>query len=299
MKGRLALARRCRVELRNWPAVLVRVAGSYLGWHRGVFTVSSRSGVTVRAPNRVLARWPLVEVLVDDAYRLRDLRWEDPSRARHVIDVGAHVGSFTCTLAHRLPGATFTCVEPSPATLIWLHTNLAANDLSLRAKVVACAVAEVDGEIDLWGTDDASCEASVVAGSGGDPTSVTALSFDSLVALVGGRPDVIKLDCEGGEYAAVLCSAETSWATVQELFLEYHPVPGHTFEEIRSRLARLGLTLVWDRPDPSSAQLGQAYFARRPAATGNPELARSAGGHSDPQAGSAGDILMPGQQGTP
>lgn len=283
VRWRLALARRCQVELRNWPAVLARVVGSYFGWHRGVFTASSRSGVTVRAPNRVLARGPVFEVLAGDAYRLRDLRWEDPSRARHVIDVGAHVGSFTCTLAHRLPGATFTCVEPSRTTLTWLHANLVANELSARATVVAAAVAEVDGEIDLWGTDDVSCEASVIAGSGGHPTTVTAMSFDSLVALAGGRPDIVKLDCEGGEYAAVLCASETSWATVQELFLEYHPVPGHTFGEIRTRLALLGLTLVWDSPDQRSAELGMAYFARRPAATSNPEPACSAGGRSDPQ----------------
>ncbi|MST32787.1 FkbM family methyltransferase [Acidimicrobiaceae bacterium USS-CC1] len=269
--GRLALARQCRAELRNWPTVLARVVGSYLGWHRGVFTVSCRAGVNVRAPNRVLALSPVIEVLAGDAYRLRGLRWEDPSRARHVIDVGAHVGSFTCALAHRLPGARFTCVEPSPATLTWLHANLAANDLSSRAEVVAAAVAETDGEVDLWGTDDVSCEASAIAGSGGHPTPVTAMSFDSLLPLAGGRPDIVKLDCEGGEYAAVLCSAETSWATVQDLFLEYHPVPGHTFEEIRSRLAVLGLTLVWDDPDPRTAELGLAYFTRRPAPSRNPD----------------------------
>lgn len=284
---RLALARRCRVELRNWPAVLARVAGSYLGWHRGVFTASSRSGVTVGAPNRPLALSPVVEVLIGDAYRLGGLRWEDPWRARHVIDVGAHVGSFTCMLAQRLPGATFTCVEPSPATLTWLQANLAANDLSSRVKIVAAAVAEADGEVDLWGTDDVSCEASIAAGSGVHSlSSVMAMSFDSLVALAGGKPDMVKLDCEGGEYAAVLCSAETSWATVQELFLEYHPVPGHTFEEIRTRLAVLGLTLVWDSPDPRSAELGMAYFARRHVATSNPELDLSAAGR-------------PGRQDTP
>jgi FkbM family methyltransferase len=260
VRAKFDSARRCRQELRNWPAVLLRVGLSHLGWSRGVFTVSSRAGVTLRVPNHPLSRWPTVEVLAEDTYRLEDLSWEDPFAARAVLDVGAHVGSFACALAVRLPGATFTCVEPLPSTLAWLGANLARNGLARKAAILPAAVAGADGEAELWASEDASCEASLTPGTGRRVT-VRTMSFDSIVAAAGGRADIVKLDCEGGEYAAVLEASSGVWATVEQLFLEYHPVVGHHFEELRGRLSEFGLHLVWQHPS-RRPRTGMAYFAR-------------------------------------
>ena len=259
-RARFDLARQCREELRNWPAVLLRAGLWHLGWRQGDFTVSSRAGVTLRAPNHRLAWSPLVEVLAGDPYQLRDLSWEDPFAPRAVLDVGAHVGTFTCALAARLPGARFTCVEPSPSTLPWLRANLARNGLAGKATIVPVAVAAADGEADLWAPEDVSSEASLTPGTGRKVT-VWAMSFASVVAAAGGRVDIVKLDCEGGEYAAVLEASEEAWATVEQLFLEYHPVAGNHFEELRVRLSEFGLHLVWQHPDRKPEQ-GMAYFAR-------------------------------------
>jgi len=76
------LARQCRKELRNWPAVLIRVGLNHLGWSYGVFTVTSRGGVTLRAPNHRTSWWSLVDVLVLDDYRLRDVSCPDRPRDR-------------------------------------------------------------------------------------------------------------------------------------------------------------------------------------------------------------------------
>jgi FkbM family methyltransferase len=275
--GKFQSARQCREELRNWPAVLLRVGLSYLGWNHGVFTASSRTGVTLRAPNYPQSWWPLVEILAEDRYGLRALSWDEPSAARAVVDVGAQVGSFTCALAARLPGATFTCVEPLPATLTWLRANLAQNGLAGRGRVVPAAVAGTDGEAELWGSEDASGAASLdselwaswqrtgaaslTAGKGRRVT-VRTMTFDSIVAAAGGRADIVKLDCEGGEYDAVLKASPQAWATVEDLFLEYHPVTGHDFEELYGRLSEFGLRLIWQHPTHRLG-MGMAYFARK------------------------------------
>ncbi|HVD04254.1 MAG TPA: FkbM family methyltransferase [Candidatus Dormibacteraeota bacterium] len=267
---------KCRAELRNWPAVLLRLGLSQFGWSQGVLTVSSRAGVTLRVPNRPLSRYPPIEVLVDDVYRLRDLSWDDPFAPRAVVDVGAHVGSFTCALAERLPGASFTCVEPLPSTLAWLRANLARNGLAGKAAVVPAAVAAADGEAELWASEDACTEASLEAELWaswhasnkaslppitGRKVEVRTMCFDSIVAAAGGRADIVKLDCEGGEYAAVLTASSGVWATVEQLFLEYHPVAGHHFQELHRRLSEFGLFLVWKRPSRRTG-MGMAYFAR-------------------------------------
>ena len=259
--AKLNLARKCREELRNWPAVLLRAGLAHFGWSRGAFTVESRAGVILEAPNRVSAWYPLVEVLGGDSYRLRHMSWDDPSGPRGVLDIGAHVGSFTCALAERLPGATFTCVEPSPTTLAPLRANLVRNGLAGRAVVVPVAITNADGEAELWATEEASSEASLRSGRGKRVTVAT-MSFDSIVTAAGGRIQIAKLDCEGGEYASILGSSSESWATVEQLFLEYHPVVGHHFHELTDRLDEFGLNLVWQQRDASIPELGMAYFAR-------------------------------------
>src|SRR5207245_7606208 len=111
-----------------------------------------------------------------------------------------------------------------------------------------------DGQAELWASKDAAGEASL------DPElwaswhasrkgsamleirrkiTVQTMSFDTIVAAAGGRADIVKLDCEGGEYSAVLDANPGAWATVERLFLEYHPVGGHDLEDLRGRLTRL------------------------------------------------------------
>jgi FkbM family methyltransferase len=248
----------CRF-LRNWPAVLGRVALSWLGYGGGVFTVETRSGLRVQAPGDPQARTPLLEVLSDDVYRLGSIDWASAGPAI-VLDIGAHVGSFTCALAQRAGLARFVCVEPSPVTSDWLARNLEANKLSERVTIVRAAVASTDGEGTLWEAGDASGESSTIKGKG-RPVPVRTVSLESLVSCAGGPPDVVKLDCEGGEYDAILSSPDWCWKQVRYLFLEHHPVAGHCFDELVNRLHCLGFEPLWHTLG-STPGLGMACFAR-------------------------------------
>ena len=237
---------------------------SHAGWNRGVFTVASRRGLTLQAPNLPGSRNPLIEVVVTDVYRLDALTWTDPGRRRWVLDLGAHVGSFTCALAFRLPGAEFICVEPSASARVWLRRNVARNDLSERCTIFPWAIAQQDGIVELWSPGRASADASLCAAApGAEVERVPGRSLDSVVTAMGTHPEIVKLDCEGGEYAAILDSSPGSWASVELVMLEYHPVPGHHFSDLVRRLQDLGLDLTWQAMDARHPDLGMAQFARR------------------------------------
>jgi len=203
-----------------------------------------------------------VEVLACDAYRIRSISWPSPDKHRQVLDIGAHLGSFTCTLAALLPGATFTCVEPSALTSKWLMNNLERNHLTGRATVLCAAVTDVDGPIDFWEDEEVSGQNSTIMGTKHRKTEVEGLRIDSLFAKLDNPPDIVKLDCEGGEYAAILGGSVELWKKTTHLFLEYHPVEGHGFPELVSRLEQFGLSLVWHEPDLFVPGLGMAYFVR-------------------------------------
>jgi FkbM family methyltransferase len=92
-------------------------------------------------------------------------------------------------------------------------------------------------------------------------TKVKTVSFDDVVAS-SGPVDFIKMDCEGGEYDLVYSSKPESWETVERLVLEYHAIPGQSWEELRGRFAELGLHVV--RVVEGTPGLGLAWLSRRP-----------------------------------
>jgi uncharacterized protein YdaU (DUF1376 family) len=69
------------------------------------------------------------------------------------------------------------------------------------------------------------------------------------------------MDCEGGEYALVYASSDASWADVERIVMEYHPVEGESWDELRAWFARLGLHVI--RHESDSPGLGTAWLARR------------------------------------
>jgi FkbM family methyltransferase len=267
VRMKFRLASNARRAFRNWPEVLGRVALSWLGYSGGVFTVETRSGLRLQAPADPSARFPLLEVLSEDAYRLGSIDWASAGLAI-VLDIGAHVGTFACSLAQRAGRARFVCIEPSPVTSDWLAHNLEANNLAGRVTILRAAVAGTDGEGTLWEWGDASCVSSTIEGRG-NPVPVKTVSLESLVSRAGGPPEVVKIDCEGGEYDAILSSPDWCWKRVRYLFLEHHPVAGHCFGELRARLHRLGLEPLWHEVG-SDPELGMACFASA-AAAGSPE----------------------------
>ena len=71
---------------------------------------------------------------------------------------------------------------------------------------------------------------------------------------------MVKMDCEGGEYGLVYASTPGNWASVQRIVLEYHPVSGESWDELRGWFEDVGLTVV--RHTSNTPGLGTAWLAR-------------------------------------
>lgn len=262
---KLRIAIRAVRGLRNWPSVFMRAALSFAGWAKGDIVLRTRTGMVLSCPNDP-SSWPaLFEVLYEDVYRLKEVKaLSDETLV--VVDIGAHVGAFALEVARRFPHARVTCYEPFPDTASYLNRNIAANQLEDRISVVLEAVGATSERRLLY----------AVATSGSnsfqpseDPSLVsTALevpvtSFDSVAAAMGGRIDIVKLDCEGSEYDIVLGSKSMSWREVRHVLLEHHPVTGHSWSELSARLEELGFDLVWHQAGGAAPGCGMAYATRR------------------------------------
>ena len=248
----------------NWPQVLVGVAASRVGAGPAKLTFHTRGDQTITIPNAGGARVPVYEVFAEDCYHLSWFLGDLADRPIHVLDIGAHVGTFSCWLGKVHPQAVVDSYEPSPDTAQYLRENIAANGFEGRITPHQAALAAETGTamFDLTGAGSGFNHLAT-DGSGGGLTEVETISFHDVVTAAASPIDMVKMDCEGGEYGLVYASSKEDWASVQRLVLEYHTVEGESWEELRAWFADAGLHVLRDDRFTEDG-LGVAWLSRTP-----------------------------------
>lgn len=251
----------------NWLPVLSDMARERVGRGPGTLSFATRGGLRIDCPNRPGARVPIYEIFAEDCYRLSWFLGPLQQRRIQVIDVGGHVGTFSCRLAQLHPQATIMAFEPSPTSASFLRRNVEQNKLGDRVSVFEQALAATSGFAVFDDNGGGSglnglVSAGHLAGTG-TPTKVETIAFDEAVAAAPAPIDVVKIDCEGGEYDLVFGSSPESWASVQRVVIEYHPVPGKSWDNLRAWFAEAGLHL---QHESSLDGYGCAWLSREPLA---------------------------------
>lgn len=268
VRGTAHVARRVRQTpklFENYPAVFRDLALSETRWAPREMTFRMRNGYTVVSPNADGARFPLYEIFADDGYRLDELcEGVDPDAT--VLDVGGQIGSFSLAVARALPRSRVHVYEASPTSASYVARNVDVNGLHTRVTVHAKAMAGEVGTFTFVDSGTASGHNGLTAPDGlGSEVTVPSETFDNAVKAAGGNVQVVKMDVEGAEYDIVLRSDPASWADVRKVVMEYHPVEGHSLEELTGFFASVGITPT--RHDPGlRAGLGLMWLARTPPA---------------------------------
>jgi FkbM family methyltransferase len=245
----------------NWPTVLFDMAREKIGQGPSTLTFVARSGLRMECPNVPGARVPLYEIFAEDCYRFSWFLGPLAHQPLRVLDVGGQVGTFSCRLAQLQPQAVINTYEPSPTTADYLRRNIERNHLSDRITVTQAALAATVGTAEFDDNGAGSGENSLVSSARGTVGTITVqtTTFDAAVAAAGGPIDLVKMDCEGGEYDLVYASSPDNWSSVQRLVIEYHPVAGQSWNELRSWLEKVGLTVQYEQ---SHGGIGVAFMSR-------------------------------------
>ena len=193
----------------------------------------SETTVELRAPTEAGVNADFVTVFLDNCYGLLDLTL--PANAR-VIDVGANIGLFSLATRLRFPDAIIHAYEPNPrlSTFIQHHADAA------KFTYFAEAITVHDGFVSLVDRADSNLVTAVASGSSGIPST----SFARAVDRIGGSVDLLKLDCEGGEWP--LLADHEVWASVKNVTFEYHlwATTDVTHEDVVRRLRQLGFSIA-------------------------------------------------------
>lgn len=183
-------------------------------------------------PNDPLIAFDLIDVWLDDDYGLNTVA----SPVRSVLDIGANVGLFSLWAWRHFPNARIHAYEPNPS----LQCHLKANLCSLpNVTIWNEGLADKPGRARLQPSDSSLGVRTKADETGEIPMT----DLTTAIARLGGHVDLLKLDCEGAEWA--IFRDFGAFQHVQELRMEYHNGEGGNLDDLRAIADRLGFKITY------------------------------------------------------
>lgn len=176
------------------------------------------------------------------------------SGIRTIVDVGANFGFFSLAARARYPDALIHAYEPNPRILNLLRANVEAFAVVVHPEAVGGECREVKL------IDDGPSNQARISLQGGDALAraVRQVNLPIVLERVGGRIDLLKLDCEGAEWE--MLQAAAGWERVRHVRFEYHLYRGETTDQAVRALAGLGFAT--HRIESHDEQSGVIWAAR-------------------------------------
>jgi FkbM family methyltransferase len=227
----------------------------FVFWRRRGFEVPSRLAVNggsapIECPAERGCRTDFIGIFLSDCYRLETVKRLDGT-IRTVLDVGANCGWFSIAARSHFPDAAIHAYEPNPAIL----PDLRHNTRDLGVVVHSEAVGASDGTVAMV------CGAETNQGRTVDGGKIPRTAFAAAIERLGGTADLVKLDCEGAEWA--MLDDPEPWRAVRWLTMEYHlwAQPGATHDDAARAVNALGFEILEQQPTGDYGLL----LGRRPA----------------------------------
>jgi FkbM family methyltransferase len=244
-------------NIHNWFSA---IAGRL--WQRPLEEIRFRNGLRFKIDLHAGDLLSVYEVFGDRFY---DRYFRGILSNGTILDIGGNIGMFTVRAARDLvPQGRVIAVEPNPGCLARLKEHLRMNHLdnveTLEAAVtnagdrVALHVAPIRGDSTLF------------AGNGGDgrqTIDVSAIGTRDVLRLADGF-ELVKVDCEGGEFALFYETEPEDWKNIKRIAIEYHLGFDRKYavtpKQLATRVEELGLTVLILRQ--MSDQFGYLIAAR-------------------------------------
>jgi len=186
----------------------------------------------------------LAEIFVDHCYVQGLSLPERPV----VVDIGGYIGDFALYAAKHLKARKVVVCEPSPRNWVLLQKNVAQNHFQDQIVLVNKAVTNgEDVMMDVDACDGAQARVSTYGTKRAEPTLIPGVALATLAAEHGlNTIDLLKIDCEGGEYDILQNVPESLLKNVRNIVFEFHEIEGfrQRLEAVYERLRQQGFSLV-------------------------------------------------------
>ena len=202
--------------------------------------------------------WSVKETFLDQFYTRYSTQVE-PDWV--VVDIGAAIGEFTVYAAQKATAGEVYAYEPNPQSFALLQENLMLNGLS-NVQAFCVGVWDQHGtmQLDLVNAEPLQGKTVFQQSDTALTAEIPVITFDQLVQdSVNTMIDLLKLDCEGAEYAILMGASAESLARVQRIVMEYHDLDAeHEHSRLVHFLEGNGFS-VRLHANPVHAEIGYLY----------------------------------------
>lgn len=167
----------------------------------------------------VMDMWSIKETFLDRFYEKHGVpiqgNWS-------IIDIGAGIGEYTLLAATVQAGNQVHAYEPFPESFSLLVANLTLNHIE-GVQIYAEAVGGQSGDAILDLTSGEPLQYSTESPtSSPDAIRVPTITLEQALARLERRCQVLKLDCEGAEYAILFNAPKAAFDSIDHIVMEYH-----------------------------------------------------------------------------
>lgn len=218
---------------------------------RPPFVISTRGRKTmVAAPESSGSATCYREIVVEDCYRLFAL--PNGLGLHAIVDVGANIGMFSKLASVLFPEARIESYEPNPSAFAWLERNRAETNIECYCRAVTAKGAPIRFNV---GLDSTLGRADSAGGIVVDAVAVSELNGGKWI-------DLLKLDCEGGEWDILRDGALLR--RTGHLCMEFHVDAAHSVPLLQDWLKRAGhrVTSITQFPGAPTGHLSSVRVGR-------------------------------------
>lgn len=203
---------------------------------------------------RQTLEYELGKILFEDCYQLAALEQKLNGQVKTVLDVGANVGLFGIAARHYFPRAKVHMYEPNSSLKSFLENHCEA----IGAEYFIEAVGKNNGTVNLE-LKNGSMHSVTRRDEAG---SIRQIAFGEAIERLGGKVDLVKLDCEGAEWS--IFERVRDWENVSHLTMEYHlwAEPGYEVNDVFDALDRIGF-YCWSHIPSPSGQWGMLQASKK------------------------------------
>lgn len=162
-----------------------------------------------------------------------------------IVDIGAHIGLYTCYAAKKASKGLVYAYEPNPENFKILKENIKLNKLT-NIHPFNLAIADKKGDIDLNLSSTNSGGHSIFTVDSKKSIKVNAMSLQDVFTENNlTRINLLKIDTEGSEYRIILSTHNKIFAKIDKIAIEYHDYFSHSYKytDLVNCLERNGYTV--------------------------------------------------------
>ncbi|NMB54384.1 MAG: FkbM family methyltransferase [Leptolinea sp.] len=212
------------------------------------------SGVTFSIRNGMDV-WSIKESFLDDFYRLNET---SPESLNVILDIGAGIGEFAIQAGSKCPHSRIYGFEPFPESFSMFQKNIDCNGLT-NIYPVGAAVSSIPGNLvmDTSSGNPLQYSAQNDSQTGIPVSTIVLLDFIKQHDIE--TVDLLKMDCEGGEFAILLPLSNQELSRFKRIVMEYHDsITSHHHDELLSHLKNGGFS-VEVKPNVVHDDIGYIY----------------------------------------